>query len=159
MRLIFALCALAWMLLSAPSTHAQLPTSHEPVGLEQAPWGRWKTVDDATGKVRSVVLIWEDNGTLFGRIEKLLDFDPHNSDVRCEHCEGPMKDKPLVGMRILWNLRRSGNQWSGGEILDPDSGRTYRCSVELLDDGKKLKVRGFIGVSLFGRTQYWLRDQ
>lgn len=158
MRSIFALCAFALMLLSASSTRAQVPAP-VPVSLEHAPSGRWKTVDDTTGAVKSIVLIWEDHGVLFGRIEKLVDVDPHNSDPRCEHCEGELKNKPLIGMRILWNLTRNGNQWSGGQILDPDSGKTYKCSVELLDEGNKLKVRGFIGVSIFGRTQYWLRDQ
>lgn len=123
------------------------------------PVGRWKTVDDATGKVKSIVVIWEQDTKLYGKIEELVDSEPQDPDPRCTRCEGEMKDRPLIGLRILWDLKTDGNQWSGGKILDPDNGKTYRCSVALEDDGRRLKVRGFIGFSLLGRTQHWLRDQ
>lgn len=159
MKATCAVIIFMWMLIG----FIPAPAQDSPAGVKgwrgNVPLGRWRTVDDVTGKVRSVVSIWEDKGVLFGRIEELLDLDPHISTPRCVHCSGESKDKPLMGLRIIWNLSRNGNQWSGGEILDPDSGKTYRCSIELADGGKKLKVRGFIGVSLFGRTQYWLRDQ
>jgi len=124
-----------------------------------SPVGRWKTVDDATGQVTSLVVIWEVNGKLYGRIEQLVHSDPHDPDPRCSRCEGEAKDRPLVGLRILWDLERNGNQWSGGKVLDPDNGRKYRCSVAVESGGRKLKVRGFLGFSLLGRTQYWLRDE
>ena len=124
-----------------------------------SPVGRWKTVDDATGQVTSLVVIWEVNGKLYGRIEQLVHSDPHDPDPRCSRCDGEAKGKPLVGLRILWDLERNGNQWSGGKVLDPDNGRQYRCSVAVESGGKKLKVRGFLGFSLLGRTQYWLRDE
>jgi uncharacterized protein (DUF2147 family) len=123
------------------------------------PVGRWKTVDDVTGKINSVVVLWEDNGKLYGKIETLINSDPSDADPRCSRCVGDLKDRRLVGLRILWDLRKNGDQWSGGEILDPDSGKTYQCSIAVKDGGKKLKVRGFVGFSLFGRTQYWLRDE
>jgi uncharacterized protein (DUF2147 family) len=115
-------------------------------------------VDDVTGKTNSVVRIWEDNGKLYGRIEKLIG-DPNDPDRRCIRCSGDLKNKRLVGLRILWDLTQDGDRWTGGEILDPDTGRIYRCSITLNDGGKKLKVRGFIGLSLLGRTEYWLRDE
>jgi uncharacterized protein (DUF2147 family) len=124
-----------------------------------SPVGRWKTVDDATGKVNSVVVIWEENGNLYGKIEKLVDPDPRDPVPRCVLCEGEMKGKPLMGLRILWDLRKDGDQWSGGKILDPDNGKTYKCYITVENGGKKLKVRGFIGFSMLGRTQYWLRDE
>jgi uncharacterized protein (DUF2147 family) len=124
-----------------------------------SPVGRWRTVDDATGKVNSVVVVWEQGGKLYGKIEKLVDPEPQDPDPRCTRCEGEMKDRPLVGLRILWDLKKDGNQWSGGKILDPDNGKTYRCSIAVEDGGAKLKVRGFIGLSLLGRTQHWLREQ
>lgn len=123
------------------------------------PAGRWKTLDDKTGEVNSVVVIWEENGTLCGRIEKLVNPDPQDPHPRCTRCDGDLKNKPLVGLRILWGMRKNGNQWTGGEILDPDDGRIYRCLLSVEGGGEKLKVRGYIGFSLLGRTQYWLRDR
>lgn len=67
------------------------------------------------------------------------------------------KGPPLIGLRFMWNLKKDGSEWSGGSVFDPKSGKTYRCFVETLDDGKRLKVRGYLGVSLLGRTQYWIR--
>ena len=123
-----------------------------------SPVGRWRTVDDVTGKVKSVVAIWEEKGKLFGRIQKLVDPDPHQPEPTCQECRGEEKGKPVVGLRILWDLHRDGNAWSGGTILDPENGKTYRCLLSVVDGGMKLKVRGFIGFSLLGRTQYWLRE-
>ena len=123
------------------------------------PVGRWKTVDDATGEANSIVDMWEENGKLYGKIERLINPDPNDPDPRCVQCSGDLKDRRLVGLRIIWDLVRDGNQWSGGEILDPDSGKIYRCSITVRDGGKKLRVRGFIGFSLLGRTEYWLRDE
>jgi uncharacterized protein (DUF2147 family) len=60
-------------------------------------------------------------------------------------------------MTILNNLKKNGNEWNGGTILDPNNGKTYKCKIEVVDGGARLKVRGFIGLSLLGRTQYWLR--
>jgi uncharacterized protein (DUF2147 family) len=70
-----------------------------------------------------------------------------------------MKDRPVIGLRILWDLRKDGEQWSGGKVLDPNNGKVYKCFIVMEDGGKKLRVRGFIGFSLLGRTQYWLRDE
>jgi len=123
------------------------------------PVGRWKTVDDTSGKVTSVVDLWDEHGKLYGKIERLVNPDPADPDPRCVRCPGDLKDRPLVGLRILWNLTKSGDQWSGGQILDPDNGKVYKCSLELRDGGKKLKVHGFLGFSLLGRTEYWVRDE
>ena len=117
------------------------------------PIGRWKTMDDTSGQAKSIVVIWQDDGRLFGRIDKLLDQNPVDPNPRCVRCDGDSKYRPLIGLTILWGLQKSGEQWSGGKILDPDNGKIYKCSIAL--EGKKLKVRGFIGFSLIGRTQYW----
>jgi uncharacterized protein (DUF2147 family) len=123
-----------------------------------SPVGRWRTVDDVTGKVKSVVMIWEENSKLYGRIQKLVNPDPQEPNPRCNDCAGDQKGKPVIGLRILWDLHRDGDAWSGGTILDPANGKTYRCLLSVVDGGMKLKVRGFIGFSLLGRTQYWLRE-
>ena len=159
MRSTLVVCLFVLVLLGPSSTpeKGQQASAQGSPGI--SPVGRWKTVDDATGKINSVVVIWEENGSLYGRIETLVNPDPHDPDPRCTQCEGVTKDKPLIGLRILWNLRKSGNRWSGGEILDPDNGKTYRCFIVVESGGEKLKIRGFIGFSLFGRTEYWLRDK
>ena len=123
------------------------------------PLGRWRTLDDLTGKFNSVVTIWEEHGKLYGRIERLMNPDPNDPDPRCLRCSGDLKGQRLLGLRILWGLSKDGDEWTGGEILDPDNGKIYRCSLTVKGGGKKLRVRGFIGFSLLGRTQYWLRDE
>jgi len=132
-------------------TGAQGPSAKSPVG-------RWKTIDDITGKAKSVVLIWEEGGKLFGRVQRLVDPDPKDPNPTCDGCAGAQKGKPVLGMQILWDLQKDGDGWSGGTILDPATGKTYKCLLSVEEGGTKLKVRGFIGISLLGRTQYWLRE-
>jgi len=124
---------------------------------QSSPAGLWRTVDDATGKAKSLVRIVESGGVFSGRIERIFDPDPA-WDGRCEKCRDERKDQPVLGMLILANLRQSGDEY-GGEILDPENGNVYRCRLRVIEDGRKLEVRGYIGLSLFGRTQMWLREQ
>lgn len=120
-----------------------------------SPAGRWETVDDKTGQVKSIVEIRQVNGELDGRIVKL--FNPPAPDPLCLKCTGALKDKPVMGMRILWGMRRLGGEWTGGRILDPESGGIYRCTMTLENGGKLLQVHGYIGFSIFGRTERWVR--
>ena len=124
-----------------------------------SPTGLWKTIDDKTGKERSLVRITETNGVFEGGVEKIYDQPGDDPQHLCKECEGERKDKPIIGMTILWGLKKDGEQYAGGEILDPKNGSIYRAKMKLLDGGKKLEVRGFIGVSLFGRSQTWLREE
>jgi uncharacterized protein (DUF2147 family) len=144
-------------LLLSGSTPGQIAPGASQIPAELTPVGHWRTFDDVTGKVTSIVVIREENGKLGGEIEKLVDPDPADHNPRCLRCEGDAKGKPLIGLRILWNLRRDTDQWTGGRILDPDNGKVYRCDITLEDRGRRLRVRGFIGFSVLGRTQYWLR--
>jgi uncharacterized protein (DUF2147 family) len=123
---------------------------------DTAPLGRWKTVDDHTGKPRSIVALYESNGRIFGRVEAAL--DPEKAGRRCDKCKDDRKDQPIVGMVIIRNMRKNGAEFSGGDILDPDNGSVYRCKMRLTDDGTKLIVRGFVGFSLLGRSQTWFRE-
>ena len=129
-------------------------------GQGDTPAGLWRTIDDNTGKERSLVRIVDNTGGFEGRIEQLFnrqpDDDPNNL---CRKCEGERKDKPIIGMTILWGLKQDGQQWGGGEILDPKNGKIYRAKMKLVDGGKKLEVRGFIGISLLGRSQTWAREE
>jgi uncharacterized protein (DUF2147 family) len=122
-----------------------------------SPVGLWKTVDDVTGQTKSIVAISEDeNGMLVGRVVKLFK-DPTK---RCVACQGNLKNKPILGLEVMKNLKSNKDnqqEWVGGRILDPKNGKTYHCNLKLLEDGQKLRVRGFIGLPLFGRTQTWTK--
>ncbi|MEH6436350.1 DUF2147 domain-containing protein [Massilia sp. DD77] len=124
-----------------------------------SPVGTWKTIDDETGKPKALVRITEEQGVLTGRIEKL--FRPANEDQnpKCVKCEGALKDQPMIGLTILSGLKKDGNEYTGGEILDPAKGKTYKSKASLKDGGSKLEVRGYIGAPMFGRSQTWVRDQ
>lgn len=122
--------------------------------------GTWKTIDDETGAVKSLVEIYEMDGQLTGKIVKLFRKPEEDQDPKCDKCLGEKKDKPMIGLQILWGLKADGtDKWSGGEIMDPKKGKTYSCKMELIEAGKKLKVRGFLGFSLLGRTQTWERQE
>lgn len=124
---------------------------------QSTPAGVWRTYDDGDGLPASLVRIEERNGLFEGRVLKLLPRPGHDVNAKCTACEGDDKDKPIAGMRILWDMQRDGDEFSGGKIFDPDSGNTYRCKLRLTGD--KLSVRGFLGISLFGRSQVWVREQ
>jgi uncharacterized protein (DUF2147 family) len=140
--LAFAALATASLLASAQST---------PVGL-------WKTIDDETGKERTLVRIQEANGQLMGTIEKFLD-PATKPDVKCDVCTDERKGKPILGMQILRGLKPTDDKarWDGGEILDPTKGKVYKSRITLIEGGKKLEMRGYIGAPLLGRTQVWIR--
>jgi uncharacterized protein (DUF2147 family) len=127
-----------------------------------SPVGRWKTVDDSTGKVKSIVAIREENGKLYGTIEEL--FDPPAPHPTCYLCTGDLKDRPLVGLQILSGFvqdgdYQNGGEWTGGQVLDPETGKIYRASIALEDGGKKLRLHGYFLVTLLGRTEHWLRAE
>ena len=124
---------------------------------EASPVGRWTTIDDETKKPRSVIAIYEENGKLFGKIEKLFREPNEEQNPVCDKCEGALKNQPILGMVIVRDLKKDDDEWTGGTILDPGNGKTYKCKVAVQDSGKKLKVRGYIGMSLLGRTQHWVR--
>lgn len=125
-----------------------------------SPVGLWKTIDDKTQQPRSLVRIMESGGTLEGRIEQLLNRQPDDDpEGLCRACKGDRKDRPVIGMKILWGLVQNGEAWEKGEILDPKNGKTYSCKVRVSPDGSKMEVRGFIGLSVIGRSQTWIREE
>jgi uncharacterized protein (DUF2147 family) len=119
-----------------------------------SPLGNWKTISDKTGKVESVIQIYQEGSEFKAKIVSVFDAPEPN----CTKCHGDLKDKPLVGLVIMKGLKQDGSEWNGGRIVDPNDGEEYKVKMELADSGHKLKVRGFIGISLFGRTQTWVRD-
>lgn len=141
--------ALIAAVLAAPAAWAQ---NNSPAGL-------WKTIDDASGKPKSLVRITETNGVVSGKIEKLFREPTEDQNPVCDKCEGELKGKPVLGMTILNGLQKDGDSYSGGTVLDPHNGKTYKAKLTLKDDGKKLDMRGYIGAPMFGRTQTWIREQ
>ena len=136
----------AWLLAACATAFAQAT----PVGL-------WKTIDDDTKKEKSLVRVTESDGVLSGRIERLLD-PATRPDAVCDKCTDARKDQPLAGLTIIENARRDADDptvWTGGEITDPNNGKSYRLRLKPLDGGKTLQVRGYIGP--FYRNQTWIR--
>lgn len=118
--------------------------------------GYWTTISDEDHKPRSVVQIINHQGYLEGRILKV--YAKEGDHDLCINCEGKLKNTPIIGLRFLWDMSPDGDKaWSGGKILDPKTGKTYKCKMSLTKDGKELSVRGYLGISLFGRTQIWVR--
>ena len=81
-------------------------------------------------------------------------------DAKCDKCTGERKDQPILGLPIIRNVKANADDatlWDGGEILDPNNGKTYKVRLKPADGGKKLEVRGYIGAPLLGRTQTWIR--
>jgi len=123
---------------------------------QMTPVGLWKTIDDDGKTAKSLVRITEKDGVLSGVIEKI--FDPAKAGNVCDKCTDERKDKPVLGMTILRNVRQDEQDktlWGGGEILDPNNGKTYKTRLQPVDGGKTMEMRGYI--AFFYRTQVWQR--
>lgn len=139
MRMVFLLLLVSGVSFGQPSTIL----------------GRWKTIDDVSGDARSIVEILEHQGMVFGRIVKIFPRPNVDPDPVCDKCspEDPRFKKKIIGMEIIRNLKKSGDEYAGGDILDPENGKVYRSKIWV--EGKDLKVRGYWGP--FYRTQTWQR--
>ncbi|MES2070310.1 MAG: DUF2147 domain-containing protein [Pseudomonadota bacterium] len=127
--------------------------------VASSPVGLWKSIDDKTNKPKALIRITETGGELQGRIEKLFNEADADKNPKCDQCTGANKDQPIIGMTILSGLKKDGDEYTGGKILDPANGKLYNSKLSLIDNNKKLNVRGYIGAPLFGRTQTWVREQ
>lgn len=123
-------------------------------GMAQNVFGKWKTIDDETGEAKSIVEIYEQNGKVYGKVIDIL--TPGRENAVCDNCSGKNKGKPIKGLVILNGLSKNKDEYSGGTILDPQNGKEYKCYITL-ENADKLKVRGYIGFSMLGRSQYWHR--
>ena len=124
---------------------------------QMTPVGLWKTIDDDGKTEKSYVRISDASGVVGGKIEKVLDPKAKPDDV-CDKCSDERKDKPIVGLTIIRNAKKSGDDtWEGGDITDPNNGKVYKLRLKPLDGGKKLEVRGYIGP--FFRNQQWVRAE
>ena len=143
MKKTFSACLLA---LAAGSALAQA-----------TPAGLWKTIDDETKVEKSLVRITDSGGVLSGKVEKILS---DQADAKCTECSDERKDKPVLGMTIITGVKKNDSAadlFDGGHILDPNDGKVYKVRLSPADGGKKLDVRGYIGMPMLGRTQTWLR--
>jgi uncharacterized protein (DUF2147 family) len=124
-----------------------------------SPVGTWQTIDDHTGQPKALVQITQDSsGALDGKVIKGL--GPNDQpDRRCTACTDARKDQLILGMTIINDMKKDDEGWDGGQILDPENGKVYKCKMHLEEGGQKLVVRGYIGVSLLGRSQTWIRQQ
>ena len=124
-----------------------------------SPVGYWKTIDDVTGKPKSIVKIWRANDQLLmGKVIKIFPKTGNDQTKLCNACQGDLHNQPVVGMVILSGLKAShAAKWDDGKILDPQNGKRYSCSLKLGDNGKKLNVHGYIGLPIIGRSQTWER--
>jgi uncharacterized protein (DUF2147 family) len=121
------------------------------------PVGTWNQYDDKKGDLRSVIRIEQVGQELSATIVKAVLRPGEPANPTCEKCPGEFKDKPIEGLRFMWGLKGGGREWGEGQVLDPEDGKVYRVKVKLTPDGRTLEVRGYVGVSLFGRTQRWTR--
>jgi uncharacterized protein (DUF2147 family) len=148
--------ALAFALALALALALGFPGAASHAADMQSPIGLWKTVDDKTGMPRALVRIYLQDGKYFGRIEQ--SFTPGAESRVCSVCTDERKNQPIIGLLIIRNVTLRDGAYGGGDILDPDNGSVYRCKFHLEHDGTVLVVRGFIGISLLGRSQTWQRQ-
>ena len=144
---VTAVALLAWAagVVAAPSS-----------GAADSPVGLWRTFDEKSGAAKALIRIVEADGRYTGHIEQ--SFKPDAASRVCDVCSDDRHDKPIIGLEIIRGITRHDDEFSGGEILDPESGTVYRCRMHLEDGGRKLSVRGYIGISLLGRSQTWVRE-
>ncbi|WP_117885698.1 DUF2147 domain-containing protein [Aureibaculum luteum] len=117
--------------------------------------GQWETYDDNTKEKKALIEIYQKDNLYFAKIVKRFNGD---NNAVCKSCKGTNKNKPIVGLVIIENIKKVGNEFKGGTIMDPENGETYSCYLKLIN-ANKLKIRGFLGFSVFGRTQYWIRKE
>lgn len=146
-------------ILTLSAVIAALFAGSAALAQQTSPVGLWRTIDDATGKQKSLVRISETNGVFSGKVEKLFREPSDDQNPLCDKCEGELKGKPALGMTILTGIRQDGKSYDGGKILDPNNGKVYSSKLTLIDGGKKLEMRGYIGTPMLGRTQTWLREE
>ena len=157
MRVRLSAALLSVALLSVALLSVPLLALSSPAFAQSAPVGKWTTIDDKTRKPKSIVEIYEaKDGSLSGRVDRVLSTDRGANPV-CDTCSGSNKGKPVQWMVIMWGVRKSGDGWEGGRILDPATGTIASVKVQSIAAGQKLEVRGCMGFSMLGRTQTWMR--
>ena len=122
----------------------------------QTIFGKWNSTNEETGNIDSIIEVYEKDGKAFAKVIEIKGSTRKNAV--CEKCEDENKNKPILGLNILTGLEKNKDEWSGGNILDPRNGKIYNCYIKLIKPNK-LKIRGYIGLALFGKTAYWERAE
>lgn len=120
--------------------------------------GDWQTIDHATHQPSSIVHIEKVDGKYVGNVTKIFEENGHKVDDLCINCKGEQHNQPILGMKIIYDFEQRNGALKG-MILDPESGKLYRCQMKLIENGQRLKVRGYVGTPLLGRTDIWQRLQ
>ena len=149
MRLVATAALFALATLAVPFAQAN----------DASPVGLWKAIDDNSGKPTALIRITEERGELRGKIEQLFRAPGEDPNPKCTLCSDARKDQPIIGMTIVSGLKKDGDEYKNGEILDPNNGKIYKSKLSVHDGGKKVEVRGYVGVPMFGRSQVWLRQE
>ncbi len=122
----------------------------------QAIFGKWKTINEDTGKPNSIIEIYEEEGEVFGKVVRII--KEEDRDRLCSDCEGELKNQPIEGLELMRGLEKDGDRYSGGVITDPQSGKEYKVKIWVAEDNPdRLKVRGYI--AFFYRTETWHRAE
>jgi uncharacterized protein (DUF2147 family) len=137
--------ALAWLCAMSAASAADL----------SSPSGWWQPIDAKTGKPLGLIRIYQERGLFFARIEPSSPSD--DGSQRCSRCTDERRNQPIIGLLLIRNMRLQGDEYVGGDILDPDTGSIYGCKFRLTDGGRKLIMRGYLGISLIGQSQTWQR--
>ena len=124
--------------------------------------GVWRSIDDKTGFSKALIEIKKDGkGVYTGKIIKILPRPGYTPKTHCQDCPAPYKNAPILGLTVLDGMKQSkkSTEYEGGTILDPLSGKVYKSKIKVSSNGNRLRMRGYVGVEVFGRSQTWIRDQ
>jgi uncharacterized protein (DUF2147 family) len=124
---------------------------------DQTAAGVWEQVNEKTGEAQATITIVKSGPAYVGTITTIYPKPGHPVDPICVNCSGSLKNRPMKGLQIINDMQQSGLEYTGGTILDPESGSVYTANMQLSADGRHLTVRGYVGIPTFGRSQTWNR--
>jgi uncharacterized protein (DUF2147 family) len=123
-----------------------------------SPAGLWQAVDDDTKQPTGWFLITNHDGVYAGIIAKMFMKPGENPNVVCDQCKDDRFNHPWLGLEIIRDMKQEEpDKYGGGNILDPRDGKVYHATMKLAPDGQTLIVRGYLGIELLGKNQYWTR--
>ena len=123
--------------------------------------GLWQSIDDKTGAPKALVEIRKEaDNTYAGKVVKLTPRAGYTPKETCVDCPPPYTNKPIIGLDVVTGLKSTdGLNYTSGRILDPNTGKLYSLKAKLSSNGKRLHLRGYLGISALGRNQIWIRAE